>query len=256
MAFGKDLSREFIEDRDIAYIERRIYIPAAHFSWLPALVGTGGAVTADVEFDPSAGPNSRGRLETADTAANYEVPGASLGVQLPLYAEVNATGIGGFLMNTAGDEVNYLGAIPSDLDITKQVRLRVWWTTDSTTNTDTVDWVVRYSLLQADQSTAIGSPATVLNTVIAQDLVLGSTAELPHATAFGVIDRSVIPENSVLWGLEVEVDAKDAGLAEDLWFLGLEVRYTPRLTVGSHNLRAARRLSTAFGSTLAGTQED
>ena len=202
-------SREYIK-RDSAMWWRpgRVYIPANQFT---------GLVTAAL----TAGAGSEA------FAAGAFMQGSGVGTAI--WKEISTTGVVGVAMNTAADEINTQMLLPDDMDISKNIYVRVHWTSGSATTADTIDWIVRY-LKIVPNTTAIVSAATVLDKTIAQDTVPVATANTWCATEYGVIQPAVtaFADNVEAIQWEVEMDAFAAGLTEDKFCLGLEIRYTPK----------------------------
>ena len=158
-------------------------------------------------------------------------PNASIHTGAEVWKEISTFGVVGQLMATAASEVNTYMPLPDDIDLSKRIYARVHWTSGSTDTADTVTWKVWYKALVFNTTAilAIGNTGGVaLDAVIAADDVPVATAYAWAVTEEGYMDAGKLPENTgaLLWS--VEMDAFDAGLAEDKFFLGLEIRYTPR----------------------------
>lgn len=185
--------------------------------WLPAVQFTGMSVGAINEG--GAGNYAYGqKWEGAHTGA-------------PITKEISTFGVNGILMEAAADEVNTYMPVPDDIDLSKRIYVRVHWTSGSTDVTDTVTWKVWYKplIFNTTAIAAIGNTGgTALDQVIAADDVPVATAYAWCVTEEGYLDAGKLPETTeaLLWS--VEMDAFDAGLAEDKFFLGLEIRYSPR----------------------------
>lgn len=148
----------------------------------------------------------------------------------PVQQEISTFGIVGVLLDTAGDMLCHNAPIPYDLDPRHPVYVRVVWTSGSSTTDDTVTWIVTYKQL-VPNVTALDVAATALNTTIAAQDVPG-TAYAICKTAWGKINGGTITDTAEDWTWLIEMDAFDAGLTEDKFFLGLEVMYTPRRLQG------------------------
>lgn len=191
--------------------------------WLPATQFTGVAVGAINEGG------------SGNFAYGEKLEGSHTGA--PIGKEISTFGVNGMLLDTAADEVNTYMPLPYDMDITKPVYARVHWTSGSTDTADTVTWKVWYRKLVLN-TTAIAAAGntggTALDTVIAAQDVPVAAAYTWCATAWGILDprSTAIADNveGVIWS--VELDAFDAGLTEDKFLLGLELRYTPKRLAG------------------------
>lgn len=170
----------------------------------------------------------------ATNFSNYVgAAGATAGAHTgaPVFQEISSFGVVGVLLDTAADEINTFMILPDDIDLTKRIYARVHWTSGSTDTADTVTWKVWYKPLVFNTTAllAIGDTGgTALDLVIAAQDVPVATAYAWCVTAEGYLDAGKLPENTGALLLSVEMDAFNAGLAEDKLVLGLELRYTPR----------------------------
>jgi hypothetical protein len=101
----------------------------------------------------------------------------------------------------------------------------VHWTSGSSTTADTIDWKVFY-LGIVPNSTTIAAATTALDTVIAQDTVIG--AYTWQATEWGILKGGTLSASVEALTVQVEMDAFAAGLTEDKFPLGLEMAYSPK----------------------------
>jgi hypothetical protein len=174
--------------------------------------------------------------------ANYVgAAGATAGAHsgAPVFQEISSFGVVSVLMDTAADEVNTFMILPDDIDLSKRIYARVHWTSGSTDTADTVTWKVWYKALVFNTTAilAIGNTGGVaLDSVVPADDVPAATAYAWAVTEEGYMDAGKLPENTeaLLWS--VELDAFDAGLAEDKFLLGLEIRYSPRRLWGPNGM--------------------
>ena len=188
-----------------------------------------------------------------------------VGAGAPAILEVSTFGFTGVPMTDA-DTLTHVMAAPYDWDVTKQTRFRVWWTQTSVTATDAATFILLYAEIVASDNvagtlttgTTLLDPTTVLDTVIpALDLSTG-VAYQAQATGFGIINRNSIADTTDLFVVSVELDAVTTFSADEVVFLGLEMRYTPRRAAGPRrNILGGRRLLTAnpLGVRLHTTQE-
>lgn len=218
-----------IRDFNIEWLEEKEFIPYSQFGIVitPASGGatdSGGAVGAD----------------TGD----------------PVTQEVGTSGITGWQIGAAGDM--FATIWPAwHIDITKQLRFAIVYSQSSTTATDTVDWIVTYTPLILE-TTAIVTPVTALSTAIALGDASSGVANVIQRSDFGNIARNTLADTT--WGLALRVEADAIGTysANELTFLGVEVRYTPRRTGGPRrNILGGRRLvdTRPLGVQLATAQE-
>ena len=172
-------------------------------------------------------------LPVTSFSAYVGAAGATAGAHTgaPVFQEISSFGVVGLLMDTAADEVNTYMTMPADIDLSKRIYCRVHWTSGSTDTADTVTWKVWYKALVGNTTAilAIGNTGGVaLDKVIPADDVPVGTAYAWAITEEGYLDAGKLPENTeaLLWC--IEMDAFDAGLSEDKFPLGLEIRYSPR----------------------------
>lgn len=190
-------------------------------------------------------------------AATYAVGAAIAGVHsgAPITKEISTFGVVGIFVDTAADEVNTYMPLPGDIDLSKRIYARVHWTSGSTDTADTVTWKVWYKaiILNTTAILAIGNTGGVaLDKTIAADDVPVATAYAWAVTEEGYLDAGKLPETTggLLWS--VEFDAFDAGLSEDKFFLGLEIRYTPRRLWGPDGMQQEAKAPTFIaGKTYA-----
>ena len=183
------------------------FIPATRFdSVLVTAVSVDGDLASAAAFNAAA----MTRRFSANDATAY-------------LSEVSTFGVLGFLMNTNGDTARLFLDLPPDLDVKKPVYVRPVWTTASQTEADTVTWKVFWEKFAAGAALS-ATVNNALDTVIAEDTVGTTTAYVVQKTAWGIINADQL-EHGVLTAIEVEMDAKAAGLSEDLWLLGLEISY-------------------------------
>ena len=195
------------------------------------------------------------RLILAQEFQTY-VTAAGVGAGAPVFVEIGATGITGGLVGAAADTWATLVPI-YDVDITKQIRFRVIWTQTSTTATDSITWLIKYTPIVLE-TTVLIDPATALDTAItALDLSSG-TASVIQGTSFGIINRNTLADTTEYLAVSVEADDIGTFSADEAIFVGLEMRYTPRRTAGPRrNILGGRRLSTTrpLGVQLHTSQE-
>lgn len=153
----------------------------------------------------------------------------------PVTKEISTFGFNGVLLDTATDMVCTDAPIPADLDPQKDIKARVVWCSGSTDVTDTVTWIAKYLALSPNV-TALATPATALDTAIAAQDVPVATAYALCKTQWGVIKGGTISDLAEHWAWLVEMNAFDAGLSEDKFFLGLEISYTPRRLYGGDGM--------------------
>lgn len=214
-----------IRDFNVEWLEKRVFIPVWQFQSWATIAPTSGGVN-----------------------------GAGAGTTL--MTEIGTTGLTGSPVIAAGNSWAHIWE-PNELDITKQLRFRVVYTQSSTTATDTVDWIVTYTPL-VTETTVIVDPVTALTTPIPLADASSGVANVIQASDFGRIARNTIPQTTDFITFKVEADAIGTYSTNEIFLLGLEIRYTPRRTAGPRrNILGGRRLLTTrpLGVQLATAQE-
>ena len=153
----------------------------------------------------------------------------------PVCAEVSSFGYSVVRFDAATDEWVQLWQIPYDLDPEHPVYISVLWSTVAAA-ADTVDFTLTYTRLNTGSE--IAAAATALDTTVAQDTHTGTTLTI-NKTEQGKIDGGTLSDGDFLV-LETTVDASTVGdgagdftsPAEYIYFLGLEITYTPRMCAG------------------------
>ena len=203
---------------------------------------------------------------TAPSAGATDTGGAvGAGAGAPVMSEVSTFGFTAVPMTDADTVTTPIDIY--DVDITKQIRFRVLWTQTAATATDAATFIVLYTPVQLTDNvaavvdpagTTLIDPATALSTAItALDLSSG-VAYKPQATSFGVINRNTLADTTSFMLVSVELDAVTTFSADEVLFLGLEMRYTPRRTAGPRrNILGGRRFNVLrpLGVQLATGQE-
>lgn len=183
------------------------------------------------------------------------ITGAGISDGNPVFQEVNSSGVSGIQINQAADAIATIWHMGSQVDITKQIRFRVW-ATSSSTDGDAETLSVVYTAINADGTTALADPSTALSTTIPA-YTFSTTANVIGLTDFGRIARNTLASTTVGLILKVASTMTNAS-ANEISILGLEIRYTPRLTAGPRrNVLGGRRLLNGYpsGVQLHATQE-
>jgi hypothetical protein len=217
-----------LRDKNIEWLEKRVYIPWNAFTGIIQIISATAFTLRSLQSATSTG------------------------------AAVAAALVGKLAVAATGDGASTLMGMPYDVDRRKQIRFRVFYT--QTAVTGTVTWQVLYDQYIATQAGTAGAsviavPATALDTVIpaAAGTVVANDLRV---TDVGIINASTVLDTAD--GLILAVTTTDALPVAGLGLLGLEMRYSPRMTGGpERNIRAARRLDVTkpMGTVLATTQE-
>lgn len=157
--------------------------------------------------------------------------------------EISTFGMVAPLPDTDGDVLDHLLGLPYDMDLTRDIRFRVHWTSGSADTADTIDWKVFYLGIVPD-STTIAAATNALTTVIAQDTVVG--AYKYQVTSYGLLKGGTLAYNTEALALQVEMDTFAVGLSEDKFLLGLEIVYSPKRLRGPDGMAHSAKLPTVM----------
>jgi len=161
--------------------------------------------------------------DQADIAAEDAVQSVAGGN--PSFGEVSTFGLTGLHIDGDGDTVGLLWPVPYDCDVESDIEFRVWWSSASSTTTDTITWKVLYGEYTVDAE-AVAAPATALSTAIAADTLVG--ANYIQASPWGVLNGGTLTNGNMV-GLYVECDAGDMTYGSEATYgYFLEIRYVRR----------------------------
>ena len=158
----------FVNDTPFVWRPGRVYVPALNFT---GLIGAAGV---------SVGANT-GACVTQ---------------------EISTFGLVAPMMDTAGDVLDHNMQLPYDMDLKKDIRFRVHWTSGSSDTADTILWKVFYLGLVPD-STTIAAATNALTTVIATDTVIAAYTH--QTTAWGVLKGGTLGQTVEAVTLQVEM---------------------------------------------------
>lgn len=148
--------------------------------------------------------------------------------------QISTLKVPGVKMNTAGRTARKYFAVPKEWDTGFPLYFRVHWSSGSSTTADTITWKAFVKLLSANNDQLTATVSTALDTVIAQDTVPVGTAWTLGVTAAGKLNTGAVAAqiagvpNSLICSFEM--DAKAVGLSEDIYLLGAEILYVPRIS--------------------------
>lgn len=194
-------------DKEILWRPGRLYIPAWQFAGL------------DYEATTATDIKSMGTGAANDTAI----------------AEINTSGITGVSMGANANSLETLLQIP-DWDKAHNIYFRVWWTANNTSGTCT--WDVLYKTFVPD-STVLGSAvsATALGKTIGAD-TMGSVAYTLMRSPEGVLYGGTLADN--VEAIQLGVVRTGVTTITTPYFVGLDIRYTPKRLQGQGALAPAK----------------
>lgn len=246
-----------VRDRNIAWLRKRLYLPVTGFpGYSVDILVTGGQAAGDaLQILPTGSdPTVIGKTTATSRQAVGAVAGTDRNARLRAIGNANPRlvpvvganiDVQGLLLAAANDGVEFFGMIPYDVDITKPIGLRCWWTSEAAAvATRTITFRIRYGKVGA--GAAIPAVTTALDTVITAQAPTGTAAALERGNR-GVIDANKFVETDFFWGFEILMTAFDAAFTENKYLLGLEVDYVPRKTAGPGRAQDVDLLTNPFG---------
>jgi len=155
----------------------------------------------------------------------------SVGAGAAVFQEVSTFGINGCLLDNDADEVSHFMRIPSKWDRDNNLYVRFIFATESVTAADTILWKFLYGLFTPGTD-ALAAPATALDTVLASQAVTGTTRTLERSSVAGVINGGTIADANLYMAFTCS-KVSDVGIAESIFFLGVEFEYTVKQDRGN-----------------------
>lgn len=201
-----------IRDNDIERARQNMYIPVWQF---------------------------QGFEESSDTLG-------SAGTSNPLMLEWTTTGLVGLEIDTTGSLIHHVMGFPSFWDIEEEIGVRVWWAAvGHSATTDAVTWLVEYDTVASGSS--MGPPSTALDTAITDQEVGSVTTRTIVRGNRGIINAHTFAPADLdsLFVFEVEADAVTTftlETASELYLMGINFDYMPKLAVGGQNYDRDARL--------------
>lgn len=189
-----DTHASHVKDKDIYWRRKRVWLPTSSHGW------SGTALTS------------------AHTGA-------------PAHTEISTFGFGGLKFDAEGEEFSFLWNLPADADVNQKIYFRLFYTTGSSTATDTFTWKMYYNACTTTTGT-IQVGETAISNQLPVDTYGAAAANYLRKTGWGSLNAGTLSNGSMVT-LRVEMDASDATLASEYAYLfGIEAEYTPKKTVG------------------------
>jgi hypothetical protein len=224
-----------VRDRNIDYLLRKVFIPA----WdVVKNVGTQTAI-----FAP-------GTLSV----------GWSFGS--PSYSQVLGSHIGGIrLAATLTQQIDHLWRVPSDVDKNHPIYFRHHWTSMIGGATPTIQFSQAYQTVSVGTAIQYMSPTSAIPTDVPASTnastgtvlynITGRGAIAPLAT--GVAANQVMDDITEALHLTISAGSTNWAIKSlPVWWLGMDIEYTPRLTFGDGSRREGRKLESNLGFSEAG----
>lgn len=246
-----------IRDRNIGWLRKRIYIPVTGFGGynINFLISGGVADAAGrhILLTTDAGTSGFGKTDATDRNAIGATAATDRGIRqqsigngvVRLAAIPGNVDHQGLLCVLAADGVEYFGMIPYDIDVSKPVGFRVWWSSAAAAvGNRTITWGVKRGLTKASAAPAVVT--TALDTTITAQAPVGTANALQRGNR-GIMSADTILRDHFFWGFEVLMAAFHADFTEDKFMLGLEIDYAVRATFGTGKLRDTLLQTDPFG---------
>jgi len=170
----------------------------------------------------------RQRKYVSAQAIQANIADAGVGPGAPVFQEVEALGISGYLMDTAGDAVNHYMLIPTNWDRGHKIFVRAHFLTASGTAADTITWKFLYQEIVPGTTVMLAQPVTALDTVLVAQAVAGVDSTVERTSTPGEIAGGTIADATLAIKWQMEMDAFAAGLTEAKYLLGVEFEFSPR----------------------------
>lgn len=137
-------------------------------------------------------------------------------------AAIGSTEKTGMAFDASTDEaVDTMLVVPKDVDFTKAITIKVYWSSDGTDDTKDVDWSIVYGAFAADDD--VGATGT---TLLITDLDSATADDLNIADVM-TIPADVLAANTEMLSLVLRRDASADTLAVDAECYGILIEYTP-----------------------------
>ncbi len=230
-----------VRDANVDYLIRKVYVPSLAFV----------ANTAT----PTVSPNS-----PQSFAAGFSAGSSS-------YVNVPNSRTGAIKLAATTSYIDYDWRIPQDMDKRWPVYFRYWWTADVLGTTNTVTFKTVYAI--ASLTTAIpviASPTTALSpTMAASAYPSGTVQNALVATgrgqlgplASGAFAGQTLPDDTEYIHIAINPNATSYPTATgSVYFIGMDLEYTPRVTFGDGSHREGRKMQTNLGFGEVGAAAD
>lgn len=147
-----------------------------------------------------------------------------------LWLPVSASSEGGatWLPTTTTDTIRWVTPLPN-LWPGSEVKVKVIWSTGSSTTSDTVTWRVRYADVAFDSGALAGVTLSALDTTIDADNAFSTANAILRSPTGRINPAGISPDNFVLFELNANATSGiDLGGGPDnVQVYGLEVLYAP-----------------------------
>ncbi len=196
------------------------------------------------------------------TGANYAPASLSVGFSFgsPSYAAIGGGHIGGILLAATSTQVDYLWRIPSEVDKRHPVYFRHHWVPQIGGTTPTISFNQWYQSVTVGTSIQYMSPTQPLNTQIPASSEVGGTdgtldyryqitgrgSAAPVAT--GPAANQLVLDNVEAFHITFQIVSTNFAIKSNpVFWVGMDIEYTPRLTFGDGSRREGRKMESNLG---------
>ena len=173
----------------------------------------------------------------------------------PTLAQIPGTRHAGIQMLGTTITIDHFWRIPSEVDKNWPIYFRHHWATSASGVTPTVAWT-QYVATLTSATALTTSPTAVLNRVIPDSSNSASASYSYNLTGRGMIAPigtglaayQVMDDNIEALHIELQPASANFSLVvNNVWWLGMDIEYTPRRTFGTGSQREGRKLQTNLG---------
>ena len=246
------------QDAGVNWRPGHLYIPITSFSGLVTVMGIRGETaaasrgidifTVNNNFFWTAGGTTTFASSSAVTIQAEGTPSYAGNPTTKFLAAVS-TGVPliGMVMAGQGDDVQHFQMLPADLDITRNIYFRVWWTSEArAAGARSLTWRVRYGQVIPGETVAVSASRTLDTAILAQ----ASSGTYLAIERTGAVSRGVIVGGSLAHSaaaIMLRVDSETIqSFTERKLLLGLEMSYTPKRFAGVDGMRHEAKEATAL----------
>jgi hypothetical protein len=181
----------------------------------------------------------------------------------PSYTQFPSSRVGGIRLAATTSQIDHMWRVPSMVDKNHPIYFRHHWMTQVAGTTPTMTISQWIATLSSATSLAAVSPTAALDTIVPDSTstgeqtlnLTGRGAIAPLATglaAFQVMQDAVEHVHITL-----QITSTNWAIAQlPVFWLGMDIEYTPRLTFGDGSRREGRKMETNLGFQQMGASND
>lgn len=193
------------------------------------------------------------------SAANSIAPlVANWSVGSPTLVNIPGTRTSGFQMNGSTFTLDYHWRVPYDVDIQQPIYVRPFWTVDTIGTTQTCTWLVNYSTITAAGVTLASSPTTALDVAVGASSYPSATVKYALTAAnrgkigplgTGISANMTMADNVeyIHFAMQPSTTSNITFGSTKVYFMGLDIEYTPRWFWGGASGKEGRKTETNTG---------